>query len=56
MFINKDYTLIIALYINNLLILLKRIKEIAPLKTRLTERFKIKDLREVKVILSIRIT
>lgn len=54
-FANKDYTLIVALYVDDLIILAKRIEEIIPLKARLTEKFEMKDLGEVKVILGIRV-
>ncbi len=56
MFITKDYRLIVALYVDDLLILGKDIEEVNRFKRELSSRFDVKDLGEVSLILGIRIT
>ena len=48
--------IVIIIYINNLLFFTTNIKEIKEVKQAIKDRFKIKDLREVKTCLSINIT
>jgi hypothetical protein len=52
-FINNTRSIIIALYINDLLLFAKEEEELLKVKRALTDRFNIKDLGEVKYILGI---
>jgi hypothetical protein len=55
-FINKDYKLIMDLYINNIIILTDNIQVIRDFKARIAKHWEIKDLREIKKILGLEIT
>jgi beta-lactamase class A len=55
-FTNKERTLIVALYIDNLLLFSSIVREIQPLKEALSAAFEMKDLGEAKYILGINIT
>jgi hypothetical protein len=54
-FISKDGTLIVALYVDDLLIMAKTEDEITSIKRKLTDRFNMKDLGIAKYLLGIRI-
>lgn len=54
-FVNAEYTLIVALYVDDLLILAINELTMQPLKRELTERFEIKDGGPVEYILGVRI-
>jgi hypothetical protein len=55
-FTNKDRTLIVALYVDDLLLFSKTLGEIQPLKKALSLAFEMKDLGEAKYVLGINIT
>jgi hypothetical protein len=55
-FTNKDRTLIVALYVDDLLLFSKTLGEIQPLKKALSSAFEMKDLGEAKYVLGINIT
>jgi hypothetical protein len=55
-FANKERTLIVALYIDDLLLFLRIVGEIQPLKEALLSAFEMKDLGEAKYVLGINIT
>jgi hypothetical protein len=55
-FTNKDRTLIVALYVDDLLLFSKTLGEIQPLKKALSSVFEMKDLGEAKYVLGINIT
>ena len=55
-FVNEDRSLIVALYVDDLVILAPTVEEMQPLKQALKDRFEMKDLGEAKYLLGIRIT
>jgi hypothetical protein len=55
-FVNKERTLIVALYVDDLLLFAQTVKEIQPLKQALSAAFEMKDLGEAKFVLGISIT
>jgi hypothetical protein len=55
-FANKERTLIVALYIDDLLLFSRTVGEIQPLKEALSSAFEMKDLGEAKYVLGINIT
>jgi hypothetical protein len=55
-FANKERTLIVALYIDDLLLFSRTVREIQPLKEALSSAFEMKDLGEAKYVLGINIT
>jgi hypothetical protein len=55
-FANKERTLIVALYVDDLLLFSKTVGEMQPLKEALSSTFKMKDLGEAKYVLGISIT
>jgi hypothetical protein len=55
-FANKQRTLIVALYVDDLLLFSKTVGEIQPLKKALSSTFEMKDLGEAKYVLGISIT
>lgn len=55
-FVTKDKRLIVALYVDDLLILGKEIEEIKRFKQDISNRFDIKDLGAVSLILGIQVT
>jgi hypothetical protein len=55
-FTNKDRMLIIALYIDDLLLFSRTVGEIQSLKEALSSAFEMKDLGEAKYVLGINIT
>lgn len=54
-FINTSRSLIVALYVDDLIILARTVAEMEPLKKALSEAFEMKDLGEAKYILGISI-
>jgi hypothetical protein len=54
-FTNKDRTLVVALYVDDLLLFSKTLGEIEPLKRALSSAFEMKDLGEAKYVLGINI-
>jgi hypothetical protein len=54
--VNKERTLIVALYVDDLLLFAPTLKEIQPLKQALSATFEMKDLDEAKFVLGISIT
>lgn len=54
-FINKDGSLIVALYVDDLLILAESQDTVSQIKGKLADRFKMKDLGVAKHLLGIRI-
>jgi hypothetical protein len=54
-FANKERTLIVILYVDDLLLFLDIVREIQPLKEALSATFEMKDLGEAKYILGINI-
>jgi hypothetical protein len=55
-FTNQDRSIIIALWVDDIVILARTVGEIQPLKTALSEAFEVKDLGEVKYLLGMQIT
>jgi hypothetical protein len=55
-FTNIDKTLIISLYINNILILGRSLDIVSIFKEQFGKMYKIKDLREVRTFLSLEVT
>jgi len=53
--VNKERTLIVALYVDDLLLFAPTVDRIQPLKQALSEAFEMKDLGESKFVLSISI-
>jgi hypothetical protein len=54
-FVNTERTLIVALYVDDLLLFSKTLGEIEPLKRALSSAFEMKDLGEAKYVLGINI-
>jgi hypothetical protein len=54
-FVNVERTLIIALYVDDILLFAHTVEEIKPLKQALSSAFEMKDLGEAKVILGVNI-
>ena len=54
-FVNKERMLIVALYVDDLLLFTSTVKEMQPLKQALSKAFEMKDLGEAKFILGISI-
>jgi hypothetical protein len=55
-FTNQDRTIIVALWVDDLMILARTVREMQPLKKALSETFEMKDLGEVKHLLGMQIT
>jgi hypothetical protein len=55
-FTNIDKTLIISLYVNNILILVLSLDVVSTFKEQFSKMYKIKDLREVRTFLSLKVT
>lgn len=55
-FANEERTLIVALYVDDLLLFSRTVEEIQPLKEALSSAFEMKDLGEAKYVLGISIT
>lgn len=55
-FVNDERTLIVALYVDDMVIFAPSVEAMKPLKQALARRFEMKDLGEAKLILGIRIT
>lgn len=55
-FVNSDRTLVVALYVDDLLLFARTEKEMQPLKQALSSAFDMKDLGEAKYVLGISIT
>ena len=53
--VSKDRGLILALYINNIVLITREAQELRGLKAGLTQAFKIKDLGEIQNILGLRV-
>ena len=56
MFTNKDKSLIIGLYVNNILILGRSLGVVNVFKEQFSKMYKIKDLKEIRVFLSLKVT
>jgi hypothetical protein len=54
-FVNAERTLIVALYVDNILLFAHTVEEIKPLKQALSSAFEMKDLGEAKVMLGVNI-
>jgi hypothetical protein len=55
-FTNKDKSLIIGLYVNNILILGRSLGTVNVFKEQFSKMYKIKDLKEIRVFLSLKVT
>jgi beta-lactamase class A len=55
-FMNNKRTLIVALYVDDLLLFSRTVREIQPLKEALSSAFEMKDLGEAKYVPGINIT
>jgi hypothetical protein len=55
-FTNKDKSLIISLYVNNILILGRSLDIVNVFKEQFSKMYKIKDLKEIRVFLSLKVT
>jgi hypothetical protein len=55
-FVNNERTLIVALYVDDLLLFSRTVREIQPLKEALSSAFEMKDLGEAEYVLGINIT
>ena len=53
---NKERTLVVALYVDNLLLFSPTPEKIRPLKQALSEAFEMKDLGEARLVLGISVT
>lgn len=56
MFTNKDKSLIIGLYVDNILILGRSLGAVNAFKEQFGKMYKIKDLKEIRVFLSLKVT
>jgi hypothetical protein len=55
-FTNTDKTLIISLYVDNILILGRSLDVVSTFKEQFGKMYKIKDLQEVRTFLSLEVT
>ena len=55
-FANEDRSLVVALYVDDLVIIVRTVTKMLPLKEALLEAFQMKDLGEVEHLLGMRIT
>jgi hypothetical protein len=55
-FTNKDKSLIIGLYVDNILILGRSLGAVNVFKEQFGKMYKIKDLKEIRVFLSLKVT
>jgi hypothetical protein len=55
-FTNKDKSLIIGLYVDNILVLGRSLDTVNVFKEQFSKMYKIKDLKEIRVFLGLKVT